>query len=67
MNRVCGNIYPNSFGLPIRIQLPLTSNVYGRDSIYCRYQIISLEFDTGVSLNVTHIVYYYKYRHQMQN
>jgi hypothetical protein len=30
MNRICGNIYPNSFGMPIRLQLPQVSQTYGR-------------------------------------
>jgi hypothetical protein len=60
MNRICGNIYPNSFGMPIRLQLPQVSQTYGRESIYCKYKIVSIDLNNPVYLNITHLVYFPK-------
>ncbi len=57
MNRFCGNIFPNNFGIPLRIQLPSVSLKYGRESLYCRYQILNLDFSNPVNINITHIVH----------
>jgi hypothetical protein len=60
MNRYCGTIYPNSLSMPIRIELPAISQVYGRNSIYCRYEIINMNFDDYINVNITYLVFFIK-------
>lgn len=56
MNKYCGSIFPNNFIIPVKVELPIINKKYGRESLYCRYEIVSLYFYDYINLNITHVV-----------